>query len=290
MVSRMSDEDIWRLNRGGHDPHKIYAAYAAAVKHKGQPTVILAKTIKGFGLGKQGQAKNPTHQLKKVDAATIREMRDQFNIPIPDDKLEELPFYIPPRRLAGDEVPARAAQGARRLPAAAPAQGGRGASRCRRSRLSTRCSKGSGEGREISTTMAFVRVADGAGARQGDRQAHRADRARRGAHLRHGRDVPPARHLRLRGPEVRAGRQGPGDVLPRGQAGPDPRGRHQRGGRVLLVDRRGDFVQPFEPGDGAVLHLLFDVRLAARRRPRLGGGRPARARLPARRHGRAAPR
>src|SRR3982751_997650 len=96
MVSRMSDEDIWRLNRGGHDPHKVYAAYAAAVKHKGQPTVILAKTIKGFGLGKQGQAKNPTHQLKKVDVATIREMRDQFNIPIPDDKLEELPFYIPP--------------------------------------------------------------------------------------------------------------------------------------------------------------------------------------------------
>src|SRR6187549_3217829 len=88
MVSRMSDEDIWRLNRGGHDPHKVYAAYAAAVKHKGQPTVILAKTIKGFGLGKQGQAKNPTHQLKKVDTATIREMRDQFAIPIPDDKLE----------------------------------------------------------------------------------------------------------------------------------------------------------------------------------------------------------
>src|SRR5512147_1198178 len=96
MVSRMSDADIWRLNRGGHDPHKIYAAYAAAVKHKGQPTVILAKTIKGYGLGKQGQAKNPTHQLKKVDVATIREVRDRFNVPIPDDQLEKLPFYIPP--------------------------------------------------------------------------------------------------------------------------------------------------------------------------------------------------
>ncbi|HKB74777.1 MAG TPA: pyruvate dehydrogenase (acetyl-transferring), homodimeric type, partial [Burkholderiales bacterium] len=83
MVSRMTDEDIWRLNRGGHDPHKIYAAYAAAVKHGGQPTVILAKTIKGYGLGKQGQAKNPTHQLKKMDLATIREMRDRFNVPIP---------------------------------------------------------------------------------------------------------------------------------------------------------------------------------------------------------------
>ena len=74
------------------------------------------------------------------------------------------------------------------------------------------------------------------------------------------------------------------------KAGPDPRGRHQRGGRVLVVDRGGDLVQPFEPGDGAVLHLLFDVRLAAHRRPRLGGGRSARARLPARRHRRAAPR
>ncbi|HTM59285.1 MAG TPA: pyruvate dehydrogenase (acetyl-transferring), homodimeric type, partial [Burkholderiales bacterium] len=97
MVARMSDEDIWRLNRGGHDPHKVYAAYAAAVKHKGQPTVILAKTIKGFGLGKQGQAKNPTHQLKKIDTDTIKEMRDQFAIPIPDEKLDELPFYIPPK-------------------------------------------------------------------------------------------------------------------------------------------------------------------------------------------------
>jgi len=65
------------------------------VKHKDQPTVILAKTIKGYGLGKQGQAKNPTHQLKKMDLATIREMRDRFNVPIPDDKVEELPFYKP---------------------------------------------------------------------------------------------------------------------------------------------------------------------------------------------------
>ncbi|MEY4712582.1 MAG: putative pyruvate dehydrogenase component, partial [Pseudomonadota bacterium] len=95
MVSRMTDDDIWRLNRGGHDPHKIYAAYAAAVKHKGQPTVILAKTVKGYGLGKQGQAQNPTHQLKKLDVSTIREFRDRFNVPIPDDQLESLPLYRP---------------------------------------------------------------------------------------------------------------------------------------------------------------------------------------------------
>ena len=95
MVSRMSDEDIWRLNRGGHDPHKIYAAYAAATQHKGQPTVILAKTVKGYGMGKIGEGKNTTHQQKKMDMDSIRHFRDRFNIPVPDDKLEELPFYKP---------------------------------------------------------------------------------------------------------------------------------------------------------------------------------------------------
>jgi pyruvate dehydrogenase E1 component len=157
MVSRMTDEDIWRLNRGGHDPHKIYAAYAAAVKHQGQPTVILAKTIKGYGLGKQGQAKNPTHQLKKVDTGTIREMRDRLRIPIPDEKLEELPFYIPPpnspemkylherRKSLGGYLPQR-----RRKADKVPAVPGLSAFE--------QTLKGSGEGREISTTMAFVRI------------------------------------------------------------------------------------------------------------------------------------
>ena len=157
MVARMSDEDIWCLNRGGHDPHKIYAAYAAAVKHKDQPTVILAKTIKGYGLGKQGQAKNPTHQLKKVDTATIREMRDRFNIPIPDERLDELPFYIPPadspemrylherRKALGGFLPQR-----RRKSDAVPAVPPLAAFDA--------LLKGSGEGREISTTMAFVRA------------------------------------------------------------------------------------------------------------------------------------
>jgi len=156
MVSRMTDEDIWRLNRGGHDPHKIYAAYAAAAKHRNQPTVILAKTIKGYGLGKQGQAKNPTHQLKKVDLATIREMRDQFNVPIPDDKLEELPFYKP-----GDDDPVMVYLQARRK-----ALGGYLPKRRRRAQSTPavpslaafeQVLKGS-EGREISTTMAFVRI------------------------------------------------------------------------------------------------------------------------------------
>ena len=156
MVSRMTDEDIWRLNRGGHDPHKIYAAYASAAKHKGQPTVILAKTIKGYGLGKQGQAKNPTHQLKKVDVSTIREMRDRFNVPIPDGKLEELPLYKP-----ADDDPVMVYLHARRK-----ALGGYLPQRRRKTDSPPAVPpldtfepllKGS-EGREISTTMAFVRL------------------------------------------------------------------------------------------------------------------------------------
>ena len=92
-VSRMSDEDIWRLNRGGHDPHKVFAAFDAATKHEGQPTVILAKTIKGYGMGHVGQAKNPTHQQKKLELDSIREFRDRFAIPIPDDQLADLPYF-----------------------------------------------------------------------------------------------------------------------------------------------------------------------------------------------------
>jgi pyruvate dehydrogenase E1 component len=95
MVANMSDDDIWRLNRGGHDPHKIYAAYAAAVKHKGQPTVILAKTIKGYGMGEAGEGQMITHQQKKMGTTSIKAFRDRFGIPIPDDKLEEVPFYKP---------------------------------------------------------------------------------------------------------------------------------------------------------------------------------------------------
>ncbi len=156
MVSRMTDDDIWRLNRGGHDPHKIYAAYAAATKHQDQPTVILAKTIKGYGLGRQGQAKNPTHQLKKLDIETIRQFRDRFNVPVPDEDLEKLPFYLPPkdspemqylharRQALGGYLPQR-----RRKADTVPAVPGLAAFESVMKPT---------EGREISTTMAFVRI------------------------------------------------------------------------------------------------------------------------------------
>ncbi len=94
-VSQMSNEEIWRLNRGGHDPYKVYSAFNQAINHKGQPSVILAKTIKGYGLGSKGQAKNPIHQQKKLDLKTIRQFRDRFCIPIPDDQLDSIPYYKP---------------------------------------------------------------------------------------------------------------------------------------------------------------------------------------------------
>ena len=95
MVAKLSDDDIWRLNRGGHDPQKVYAAYHRAVNHKGQPTVLLIKTVKGFGMGKSGEGKMTAHQTKKLADDDIRSFRDRFNIPIPDDKIAELPFYKP---------------------------------------------------------------------------------------------------------------------------------------------------------------------------------------------------
>jgi pyruvate dehydrogenase E1 component len=96
LVANMSDEEIWRLNRGGHDPQKVHAAYAAAVAHKGAPTVILAKTVKGFGLGKAGEGHNSAHQQKKVGEESLKDFRDRFNIPVSDEEIEGLSFRKPP--------------------------------------------------------------------------------------------------------------------------------------------------------------------------------------------------
>ncbi|MBS1169664.1 MAG: aceE [Burkholderiaceae bacterium] len=159
MVSHMSDDDIWRLTRGGHDPHKVYASFKVAQEHKGQPTVLLIKTIKGFGMGESGESRNTAHQTKKLDNETLRQMRDRFAVPIPDEDLDtdEVPFfkpaedspemvylherrkalggYLPQRRMKADEqlpVPPLSAFQAVLDPTA--------------------------EGRETSTTQAFVRI------------------------------------------------------------------------------------------------------------------------------------
>ncbi|HEX7080091.1 MAG TPA: pyruvate dehydrogenase (acetyl-transferring), homodimeric type [Gammaproteobacteria bacterium] len=96
MVAHMSDDDIWRLNRGGHDAVKVYAAYHAAVRHKGRPTVILAKTVKGFGMGAAGEGQNITHQKKKLDEDDLKAFRDRFNIPISDEEIADIPYFKPP--------------------------------------------------------------------------------------------------------------------------------------------------------------------------------------------------
>ena len=155
LVASLSDDDIARLNRGGHDPHKVYAAYAEAHARKGMPTVILAKTVKGYGMGDAGESKNITHQQKKMDTASIKAFRDRFNIPVADDKLDEVPFYHP-----GADSPEVKYMKARR-----EALGGSLPQRRRKSESLTvpelavfdRLLKSSGE-REISTTMAFVQV------------------------------------------------------------------------------------------------------------------------------------
>ena len=95
LVSTMTDQDIWKLNRGGHDPHKVYAAYHAAMQHKGSPTVILAKTIKGYGMGKSGESINTTHQQKKLDEQDLLYYRDRFEVPLTDKQVKNIEYYRP---------------------------------------------------------------------------------------------------------------------------------------------------------------------------------------------------
>ena len=97
LIKDLSDDDIFRLNRGGHDPYKVYAAYHAAMNHKGQPTVILAHTVKGYGMGEEAEGQNQAHQVKKLDIESIRKFRDRFDIPVSDADLPHLPFYRPPK-------------------------------------------------------------------------------------------------------------------------------------------------------------------------------------------------
>ncbi len=156
MVERLSDEDISRLNRGGHDPHKVYAAYHRAVNEPdGRPTVILAKTVKGYGMGEAGEGQNITHQQKKMGEQALKEFRDRFEIPISDEQLADTPFYMP----AEDSEELRYLRERRK------ALGGHLPSRRRHSEpleippLETfkRQLEGTGE-RSISTTMAFVQL------------------------------------------------------------------------------------------------------------------------------------
>ena len=155
LVSHLSDQDLTNLRRGGHDPEKVYAAYDEAVRLTGQPTVILAKTVKGYGLGEAGEGQNVTHQQKKLTEDEMRSFRDRFDIPIPDDQIPDAPFYKPPedsdeiqyllerRRELGGFVPTRKVYtGPTEVPQGEDTFG----------------EFYSGIDREVSTTMAFVRI------------------------------------------------------------------------------------------------------------------------------------
>ena len=156
MVAKMSDDEIWNLRRGGHDPQKVYAAYAKAVKHKGQPTVLLIKTVKGFGMGKIGEGKNTVHQTKKLTDEDIKIFRDRFNIPVPDSDLAALPFYKP-----ADDTPEMQYLHQRRaaLGGYLPARRVKSEETFQVPALETFKSilEPTVEGREISTTQAYVR-------------------------------------------------------------------------------------------------------------------------------------
>jgi pyruvate dehydrogenase E1 component len=155
LVADLNDDQVWKLSRGGHDPFKVYAAYAAAVKHQGQPTVILAKTVKGYGMGESGEGQMISHQAKKMTQDALKQFRDRFDIPMPDDKIAAMPFitladgspekkYMHERRAAlGGYLPQR-----RRKSTALPAPPLANFERLLQS---------SGD-REISTTMAFVQM------------------------------------------------------------------------------------------------------------------------------------
>jgi pyruvate dehydrogenase E1 component len=155
LVANLTDADIKRLNRGGHDPQKVYAAYHAAVHTEGQPTCVLAKTVKGYGLADAGEGKNPTHSLKELNVESLKAIRDRYRVPIDDAVIADAPYYIPPessremqylherRKQLGGYLPTRRVS-ARPLPVPGV-------------ELFDSLLKGTGE-REISTTMAFVRI------------------------------------------------------------------------------------------------------------------------------------
>jgi len=155
LVADLSDDDIMYLNRGGHDPYKVYAAYAAAVEEHDRPTVILAMTVKGYGTGEAGEAHNETHALKKLDMDSLKAFRDRFDLPISDEELEAVPYYRPPldsaemrymrerREALGGPLPVRRPEVERLETPPLEAFDNQ--------------LKGSGK-REISTTMAFVRL------------------------------------------------------------------------------------------------------------------------------------
>ena len=293
MVEHLSDDDLRTLPRGGHDYRKLYAAYKMAVEHEGSPTVILAKTIKGWTLGAGIESRNATHQIKKLTR------RRAQGVPRPSAAAD-------PRLRARRRRPAVLAPGHRlarvRVHDGAAPRARRPGPRARRAQTKTfaapmphapdtgrspTCSRARARRCRRAPPPRSPRLLRNLLARSRHRHARRADHPRRGAHVRARRAVPRVQDLRAVRPALRAGRRRAAAVVPRGEQRADPRGGDHRGRLDGVVHRRGHVVRDVGPADDPVLHLLFDVRVPARRRPHLGVRRPARPRLPARRHRRA---
>jgi pyruvate dehydrogenase E1 component len=284
LVADWTDDQVWALNRGGHDIFKIFSAYKSAVEHQGQPTLILAKTIKGFGMGQAGEAMNISHQQKKLDYEAIKRFRDRFNLPVRDDQIEELPYlkfaegspeltYMRQRRMdLGGYLPKRRRTAAAlEMPALAAFDA---------------LLKASGEGREVSTTMAIVRFLN---ILLKDKKIGRhvvpivPDESRTfgmeglfrqiGIWNQEGQKYVPEDHDQL----MFYKESKDGQVL---QEGINEAGAMSDWiAAATAYSVHGVQMIP-------VLHLLLDVRLAAHHGPLLGGRRPALAWLPDRRHGR----
>jgi pyruvate dehydrogenase E1 component len=155
LIDGVSERDLWQMSRGGHDPRKVYAAFSAACRHKGQPTVILVKTVKGFGMGQAGESEMVAHNVKKMDLDSLKIFRDRFHVPLEDDELSDLPFIRPPqgspeeqfikkqRKALGGPVPFRRTG---HIPLSVPPL------------ADFENILGSSKGRDFSTTMAYVRL------------------------------------------------------------------------------------------------------------------------------------
>ena len=195
MVEHMSDDELWSMRLGGHDPAKVHAAYHAAVRHEGAPTVVLARTIKGYGLGEAGEGKNITHQQKRLNESELMHFRDRFAIPLSDEEVVSAPLYRPDDDSPEARYLLATPPRPRRLPAAAPHHLLR--RHVPRRRGLRRVLRGLRRARRLDDARLRA-AALATAARRDGRRSDRADRPGRGAHLRHGNAVPPGRHLLAR--------------------------------------------------------------------------------------------
>ena len=274
MVEHLSDDELRKLSRGGHDYRKVYAAFKAAREHVGQPTVILAHTIKGWTLGPDFEARNATHQMKKLTKAELKEFRDRLYLDDPRLGAGGRPAAVlpPGRGLRRDPVHARAARRARRVPAqarrCAPSR-----SSCPATPVYAELKKGSGK-QNVATTMAFVRLLKDLMKDEdiGDRFVPIApDESRTFGmdslfptakiYSPHGQTYEAVdRKLLLSYKESESGQ-----ILHEGIS---------EAGSMALDDRRGHLVRHARRAHDPGLHLLLDVRVPADRRPDVGDGRP----------------